>query len=666
MNKMLKVAITLSAYDKMSRAVSEATTKSEKAIKHLKTVAKDNLVKGAGFLGGGATIGASVKPVIDAYSNLEDASLKLKSVMLRDGNKINEEMFKKVNNEAVRLGNKLPGTTADFQTLFSTMLETGVGAQNILNGSGAAAAYLAVQMDMATDEAGKLAGKVKNAMGIPDKDMMKMMDFIARMKNVNVEAGEMQFAFAKSSMALKALGVQGFQDSKLIGNLFAQMISTGQTGETVGTNFGRIMQSILNPKKFDKFQEGMKAAGLSIELFDKKGKFKGIGNFITEFSKLNGMDVQTISRLLEPLTGGEGVDSGFLTSLAMSGAKSFNDMNKRLFEQATLTDKVNLRLGSFRNMWEATKGTFENFLASIGQSFAPEMKSVVDWLGKASAAAQEFSEKHPGIFKLATGTLLLIMTLMSLNGTIALVRGAWALMAASGLISLGSLKFALFAIRFHVLTGLIPAISAAILQFRLWAAVNWILMPSFTSIIAASWAFTASLLANPITWIVLAVVALGAAFIIAYQKSEKFRAVMAGLMSIGKLLLDVFIGLGKVAIGTFTMDFSMIKEGAKQAALASLQIMRPGGLTSAFKQGYDESLAKEKSTASPTSIAQPTTPKPIPVGSSGGGNTIHFSPIVNLQGSATKDDGENLNKSMKTEFDKLMKDYKQKEKRTAF
>jgi phage-related protein len=53
----------------------------------------------------------------------------------------------------------------------------------------------------------------------------------------------------------------------------------------------------------------------------------------------------------------------------------------------------------------------------------------------------------------------------------------------------------------------------------------------------ASWAFTSSLLANPITWIVIAVIALIAAFVILWMKCEAFRNV---IKSIGQWFVDVW------------------------------------------------------------------------------------------------------------------------------
>lgn len=49
---------------------------------------------------------------------------------------------------------------------------------------------------------------------------------------------------------------------------------------------------------------------------------------------------------------------------------------------------------------------------------------------------------------------------------------------------------------------------------------------------AVQWAMNSALLANPITWVVVAIVALGAALVLAYQKSETFRNIVDGAMRV--------------------------------------------------------------------------------------------------------------------------------------
>jgi TP901 family phage tail tape measure protein len=109
---------------------------------------------------------------------------------------------------------------------------------------------------------------------------------------------------------------------------------------------------------------------------------------------------------------------------------------------------------------------------------------------------------------------------------------------------------------------------------------------------AATFVLATAMSLTGIPEVVIAISALIAGFILAYEHCAKFRAVMAGLMEVGKLVADVFIGVGKTIIGAFTFDAKMIKEGAVQAASAVASIM-DGGMNKAFDKGYGTSLAKE-------------------------------------------------------------------------
>lgn len=102
-----------------------------------------------------------------------------------------------------------------------------------------------------------------------------------------------------------------------------------------------------------------------------------------------------------------------------------------------------------------------------------------------------------------------------------------------------------------------------------------------------------ALINNPVGRVVMAVTALGAGFYIAYQKSERFRAMISGVIAVGQLLTDVFIGAGKAVLGAFTMNPKLIAEGALQAAKAA-ETIRTKGFGGIYNEGYDASIKESK------------------------------------------------------------------------
>lgn len=120
-------------------------------------------------------------------------------------------------------------------------------------------------------------------------------------------------------------------------------------------------------------------------------------------------------------------------------------------------------------------------------------------------------------------------------------------------------------------------------------------LPALTGVIAATWAWTIALLANPITWIVLAVGALVAAIVVCWQKFAGFRAVILTIwdtvkgfgMAIFnymvtplKVVWKIMSGLGKAIFKLFTGDF----KGAAEE------------FTGAFKDGFKEGVEGFKKT----------------------------------------------------------------------
>lgn len=103
----------------------------------------------------------------------------------------------------------------------------------------------------------------------------------------------------------------------------------------------------------------------------------------------------------------------------------------------------------------------------------------------------------------------------------------------------------------------------------------------------------AMFIASPIGWIVVGIAAITAAVIYCYEHFAKFRAVLWGvwetIKEFGRLVGEVFMGVGKVIVGVLTLRPSMITEGFNETLDA---ISNAGNrLGHAFKTGYDDGMA---------------------------------------------------------------------------
>ena len=105
---------------------------------------------------------------MDAFAPAEDAATQLKVSMMNSTGTVPED-FKKIADLATGLGDRLPGTTADFQNMMTMLRRQGISAQSILGGTGEAAAYLGVQLKMPVEAAAEFAAKMQDATRTSEK-----------------------------------------------------------------------------------------------------------------------------------------------------------------------------------------------------------------------------------------------------------------------------------------------------------------------------------------------------------------------------------------------------------------------------------------------------------------------------------------------------------------
>lgn len=429
MNKVLEIAVVLSAVDRMSQVFNSAVGASQSKLKELQESYNKSFKTGTMLVGAGTALGASLAPAIEAYAELEESSTRLKTTMMADGGVLSAN-FEKVNSIAVELGNRLPGTTADFQNMFATLIKSGISEKSILDGVGKASAYLAVGLKLPYEEAAKLSAKLKEATGVADGEMLQFMDTIARVNNLGVETGEMQYAFSRSAGTLKLLNLQGLEASKSVASVYAQLIKTGASGETVGTGMTSVFNAMLDAKKMNKFNKEAEKLGMHFEFVDKKtGQFKGVENMIAQFDRLRQFNPQQRASLIQSLLG-PGQDAQFMNTLVSQGINGFNEMQSKMAKQATLNTKVEEQLGTVKNIWEATTGTYTNALAAFGASFATELKFIATLLGNIAGWMQRFAENHPKLMKFIGLFIAISSAVLILVGVIFIAKAAFMILNA--------------------------------------------------------------------------------------------------------------------------------------------------------------------------------------------------------------------------------------------
>lgn len=388
---------------------------------------------GAGAMAAGVATGVTLMAPVKAYSESENAATQLAASMMGPGGKVAPE-FEKINRLAVALGDKLPGTTADFQNMMTMLRRQGMSAQVILGGLGESAAYLGVQLQMDPTAAAEFAAKLQDATQTSEKDMMSLMDVIQKGFYAGVDSGNMLQGFSKISSAMDIIHQKGLGAAKTFAPLLVMADQASMAGESAGNAYRKIFQATLNNKKIGKANDALAGTGIKLSFQNNKGQFAGLENLYAQLEKLRKItDDGKRQSVINTLFGDDAETLQALNIMINKGIEGYRETAAKLENQASLRERVDASLNTLGNKWEAATGSFTNAMASIGETVAPALKKLADWLGELASGLDGFVKRHPqltsALFKLAAGfavvataTGALALALASVLGPIALVR----------------------------------------------------------------------------------------------------------------------------------------------------------------------------------------------------------------------------------------------------
>lgn len=492
---MMALGVTVKLFDQMSGGMGRIMQQVDGLRGRLTKLSEQAAALGRAGMADGLIAGGALMKSVSAFSALEDASMRLK-VAMTDKNGM-AGAFEQVNALAVKMGDRLPGTTADFLSMMATLKKFGITDQSILSGVGEATANIAVLLKQAPEQAAEFVAKLKEATGVADADMLKFMDTIQRVYHQGVDATQMMYAFARSAGALKAVKVQGLEATREMSALYAILIKTGASGETVGTGMGTILNALQDTKKLAEVNRVLQAQkGFTLEFTDKKGNFLGVENMVAQFDKLKRLEPGQLNKVLRHLFGG-GQDMQMAATLISNGTEGFRKMAADMEKQASLEERVRMQLGTLANLWEAASGTFTNALAAFAGAIAPELKALTEGFNDLSEGLRKFIEENPRLAK-AIGLAALAFTGLALGA------------GAAGLGFAAVLKYV------ALVTPVFKALALGVLSG----------VGAFAKLLTVMSSVGAFMLANPIT---IAIVALAAAAGLIYENWEPIKDFFVGL-----------------------------------------------------------------------------------------------------------------------------------------
>ncbi|WP_304676761.1 phage tail tape measure protein [Neisseria bergeri] len=328
---------------------------------------------------------------VAAYAQSETASTDLRAAMMDSAGKVGKE-FQEIDGLATRLGDKLPGTTADFKNLMTMLLRQGLSAKTVLGGTGEAAALLAVQLKKTPEEAAEMAAKLQDATRGTEKEMEGIMDQVQRLYYAGTDSNNILGAFTSLSPALDTLKIKGKAAMEQMSPLIGMLDQAGLSGEKSGNALRKVFTRMMNTAKVGK---AAKAAGIQLDFTNGKGEFGGFENMYKQLAKLKSLSTEKRLKLLQSIFGDDSETLQALNTMIEKGKKGYDQFAKKLEAQASLRQRVNDQLGTLANLWDAASGTFTNFLAKMGESVAPQLKELTKWIGGINEKLSDWAAKNP-------------------------------------------------------------------------------------------------------------------------------------------------------------------------------------------------------------------------------------------------------------------------------
>lgn len=609
MDAVFKLAAVYSIVDKLSapvKAMAGTVTKFENQLNKAKGVSNFGMkmgAMGAVLNESGNTMKNMMQGFIEPFAKVEDASAALKTVVTSTMGGA-EKSIKATQKAAIEWSKIHTDSAEKFMQTSYMMASAGLNDVQSIEATKTAMTVAKATMGD-SGEAASLIATLYNNMGDKTRDagteMQRLGDIVTKTQQT--------FQFKNLGQLTEGLkyavptALQFSMSIEEVNTVIGQLNNAGITGGQAGTAFAATMRQMNKASAELGFSIARTAdGGVSMigTIENIRAKYGSFAQMTTDqqeaFKKAFGDEGLRAISLLMDKTGDMNKNLKAVT----------NSTNAARDAQKTMEDTVHGRAIIAAQRLEALKIAFGEKLLGNKQmidTIIPRFTSLVEKIGNMVLA---FTEAHPVLssnlmmlFALSTGLLLLIAPILSvgskffimagqgLRGIIKLVKGIKWLQAAlrsesmrTGIAALktklvdafdagrgavrrciGSLKsFMTSCGKASKAAGTAAVQGLKKMALGMAGVAKQALRAAVTAIPAmcgAVWSLTAALLANPITWIVLALVALGAIIYYLIQKWNTFSDTT-------KMLIAIFFPLG-AAIAWLANNWDMVKQAAENA-----------------------------------------------------------------------------------------------------
>lgn len=519
----------------------------------------------------GLAFGKVALSPIKEYAELEEAQADLKK-MIEFKDKAEEQAYF---NKIRQVSENSPLQQTEVYEIAGAAAQAGIAKEDIVEFT-ERAMKLKVAFDMSTEASGEFIAKSKEQLGLSQEQTFAYADTInflsdnsAAKANQLVEISNRVGGLARTQNISKETNL-GFATT---------LLSMGKSAEVASTGLKQLYLELGKGADSKKKMEAFKILGLNPNTINKEMAKDAEGTIIKVLEKIDKLKAEDKAAVLNDLFGEQAIDSVATLANNIDKVKENLALAHSEMTAGSVDKEYANRMNTLKNIFEQTKNTLVNGLADIGEAIGPQLKESLKGWSETFKSLGNFAKTHP---KLMSGIIKTIGAIAIFNLSMGLTnRFVTGPLAKTFAWFLKFGKHFKFGGLMHALKKMFPLTSGIFKAFKILGSgigkvflksgkfllkfggiIGKVLGSGFLKIIKVikivGLAIKGAFLANPIGFLIAAIVAVIAIFVILYKKVEWFRD---GVNKIFEGLKLWFGGIWDIIVGIFTGNFDLIKKG---------------------------------------------------------------------------------------------------------
>ena len=311
-----------------------------------------------------------------------------------------EKQMDSLRKKALQLGADTAFSASDAALAMEELVKAGLSVDEVLNGAADAAVYLAAAGEIDLPQAATIAANAMNQFGLSAEQMPHVADLIAGAANASaIDVSEFGLSLAQAGATANLAGLS-FDDLSVA---IAAMGNAGIKGSDAGTSLKTFLSNLqpTTEKQIDLFYDlglAVEANGTAMNemgnaFFTGEGQIKSMSEIAGILqNSLAGMSEQQKLATLEALFGSDAIRAAAI--IADNGSEGFDSLAASMGEVGA-QEVAETRMDNLAGSIEQFKGSLETLLITVGTPFLDFLREIVDrgtgvlnWLGETDQQMQ--------------------------------------------------------------------------------------------------------------------------------------------------------------------------------------------------------------------------------------------------------------------------------------